>query len=232
VSSNISGAGKELVKSGPGELVLYGSQANTYTGTTYLHEGTLVLNKTPNATAVRNIVVGDGGGTDTLRLDQSHQIDDLAIVRLKGASRAKNMTAQGVLQFNGANGIGLTEKIHTLEIEGQGVINFAGGTFARPNILETSQVLMPTGDDTLFIRNWIEYADYFLVSRALAPDASALARIWFEGWAEGAKLRDYNNSHWEIVPYGSPEPATYGAILGAVGIGLVLWRRKRRKPSD
>jgi len=233
VSSNISGAGKELVKSGPGELVLYGSQGNTYTGTTYVHEGTLVLNKSPNARVVGNIIVGDGGGTDSLRLDQSHQIDDLAIVRLKGASRAKNMTAQGVLQFNGAGGVGLTEKIHTLEIEGQGVINFAGGSLARPNVLETMRVLMPTADDTLFIRNWIEYADYFLVSRAFAPDAAVLSRIWFEGWAPGAKLINYNPSHWEIVPYSSPEPATYGAILGAVGVGLWGWKRrscKRAKP--
>jgi len=232
VSSNISGGGKELVKSGPGELVFYGNQSNAYTGTTYIHEGTLVLSKSPNAKAVGNIIVGDGGGTDTLRLDQSHQIDDLATVRLKGASRAKNMTAQGVLQFNGAGGIGLTEKIHTLEVEGQGVINFAGGTLARPNVLETTRVLLPTADDTLFIRNWIEYEDYFLVTRAFAPNAVELARIWFEGWQPGAKLRDYNASHWEIVPYGSPEPATYGAILGAVGLGLWSWRRKRRKPSD
>jgi len=228
VSSTISGVGKALVKSGPGELVLYGNQANTYTGTTYVHEGTLVLDKSPNAKAVGNIIVGDGGGVDTLRLDQSHQIDDLATVRLKGASRAKNMTAQGVLQFNGSGGLGLTEKIHTLQIEGQGVINFAGGTLLRPNVLETMRVLLPTADDTLFIRNWIEYADYFLVSRALAPDASELARIWFEGWAPGAKLINYNASHWEIVPYGSPEPATYGAIIGAVGIGLVVWRKRKR----
>jgi len=226
VSSNISGANKELVKSGPGELVLYGSQANTYTGTTYIHEGTLVLNKSPNAKAVGNIIVGDGGGVDTLRLDQSHQIDDLATVRLTGASRVKNMTAQGVLQFNGAGGLGLTEKIHTLEIEGQGVINFAGGTTVRPNVLETARVLLPTGDDTIFIKNWIEYEDYFLVSRALAPNAAALSRIWFEGWDPGAKLRNYNTSHWEIVPFAAPEPAIYSAILSVVGIGLVVWRRR------
>jgi len=229
VSSNISGANKELVKSGPGELVLYGAQANTYTGTTYIHEGTLVLNKSPGATAVRNIVVGDGGGVDTLRLGQSHQIDDLATVRLKGASRAKNMTAQGVLHFNGASGVGLTEKIHTLEVEGQGVINFAGGTRSLANVLETTRVLLPTADDTLFIRNWIEYEDYFLVSRALAPDAAALARIWFEGWAEGAKLRDYTTSHWEIVPLGAPEPAIYGAVLGAAGLSLFIWRKRKRE---
>jgi len=229
VSSTISGAGKELVKSGPGELVLYGSQANTYTGTTYINEGTLALNKSPGATAVRNVVVGDGGGVDTLRLDQSHQIDDLATVRLKGASRAKNMTAQGVLLFNGASGVGLTEKIHTLEVEGQGVINFAGGTKVRPNVLEATRVLLPTADDTLFIRNWIEYEDYFLVSRALAPNAAALARIWFEGWAPGAKLRDYNTSHWEIVPFGAPEPTTYGALLATAGLGLTVWRKRQSR---
>jgi len=227
VSSNISGANKELVKSGPGELVFYGNQANSYTGTTYVHEGTLVLNKSPGAKAVGNIVVGDGGGTDILRLEMSHQIDDSATVTLKGGSRAKNMTGQGVLQFNRPGGVGLTEKIHTLQVDGQGVIDFAGGTLARPNVLETTQVLLPTADDTLFIRNWIEFSDYFLVSRAFAPNAAALARIWFEGWDPGAKLRDYNTSHWEIVPFAAPEPATYGALLGTLGIGAYLIRRRR-----
>ncbi|KXU34379.1 hypothetical protein AXK11_08480 [Cephaloticoccus primus] len=234
MSSNISGANKELVKSGPGELVFYGSQANGYSGRTYVHEGTLVLNKSPGAKAVGNIVVGDGGGTDILRLDMSHQIDDSATVTLKGGSRAKNMTGQGVLQFNGAGGTGLTEKIHTLQADGQGVINFAGGTRARANVLETTRVLLPTADDTLFIRNWIEFSDYFLVSRAFAPNSEALSRIWFEGWSPGAKLRDYNSSHWEIVPLAAPEPSTYGALLGALGVAVIVWRKRKagRRTSE
>jgi len=33
----------------------------------------------------------------------------------------------------------------------------------------------------------------------------------------------------EIVPF--PEPSTYSAILGAVGIGLVVWQKRRRRAA-
>jgi len=36
---------------------------------------------------------------------------------------------------------------------------------------------------------------------------------------------------YEFATCGMPEPSTYGAIFGAVGIGLVVWRRKRRSKS-
>ncbi|KXU37170.1 hypothetical protein AXK11_02770 [Cephaloticoccus primus] len=156
---------------------------------------------------------------------QSHQIADSATVTLdRGA----------VFAFAGEGGVGLTEKIHTLQVERRAVINFAGGTLARANVLETTQVLLPTADDTLFIRNWIEFSDYFLVSRAFAPNSAALSRIWFEGWDPGAKLRDYNTSHWEIVPFAAPEPATYGALLGTLGIAVIVWgkRQNGRRTSE
>ncbi|KXU38197.1 hypothetical protein AXK11_00955 [Cephaloticoccus primus] len=192
-----------------------GSQPNTYTGNTYVQSGTLELMKQPKATAVRNVIVEQAN----LQISGSHQIEDTAKVTL---------IRKATFTFNGAGGVGLTEKIHTLQADGQGVINFAGGTLAVPNVLETTQVLLPTADDTLFIRNWIEFSDYFLVSRAFAPNSAALSRIWFEGWDPGAKLRDYNTSHWEIVPFAAPEPATYGALLGALGMGAYLVRRGRR----
>jgi len=234
VSSVISGSGKELIKSGFGALRFNGAQPNSYTGDTYVHSGVLELNKSPKANSVRNVIVRgnfaeSSGGVNLknaeLRIMQSHQIADSATVTLdRGA----------VFAFAGEGGVGLTEKIHTLQVERRAVINFAGGTLARANVLETTQVLLPTADDTLFIRNWIEFSDYFLVSRAFAPNSAALSRIWFEGWDPGAKLRDYNTSHWEIVPFAAPEPATYGALLGTLGIAVIVWgkRQNGRRTSE
>jgi len=221
VSSVISGSGKEFIKSGPGILRFQGAEPNTYTGDTYVHSGVLELNKSPRANSVRNVTLTKGVEHETeLKIMQSHQIDDSATVTLNRGA---------IFSFAGAGGVGLTEKIHTLQADGQGVIDFAGGTFARANVLETTRVLLPTADDTLFIRNWIEFSDYFLVSRAFAPNSAALSRIWFEGWSPGSKLRDYNSSYWEIVPLAAPEPATYGALLGTLGIGAYLIRRNRQK---
>jgi len=59
-----------------------------------------------------------------------------------------------------------------------------------------------------------------------------LNRIRFQGWAPGAKLINYDANNWEIVPMGSPEPATYGAILGALGLGLVVWRKRRQRRAS
>jgi len=81
-----------------------------------------------------------------------------------------------------------------------------------------------------------------------------LSQIWFEGYGDAVKIdwhEDYR--YWEIVPgwrgWGNynpggssggvppppgeidcpecPEPSTYGAILGAVGLGLAVWRKRK-----
>src|SRR5207245_7888803 len=64
--------------SGSGILVLGGVSANSYTGTTTINDGTLVLNKPADVIAVAgNVTVGDGSGiplSDVLRLAASGQI--------------------------------------------------------------------------------------------------------------------------------------------------------------
>jgi len=66
-----------------------------------------------------------------------------------------------------------------------------------------------------------------------------LNQIVFEGYQDYfTTLKDYDADYWQITPWGAkpaPEPSTYGAILGAVGLALVAWRRKRRRkptPQD
>jgi len=55
--------------------------------------------------------------------------------------------------------------------------------------------------------------------------ADALQKITIDGWGENqAYLKDYDKDYWSIEA--APEPSTYGAILAAVGLGLVVWRRR------
>jgi len=63
--------------------------------------------------------------------------------------------------------------------------------------------------------------DYLLVRKDSRHLYDALSPIRLEGRAEHrAWVADY----WQVIPAFS-EPATYGAILGAVGFGLFVWRK-------
>jgi len=74
-----NGNGINLIAGAAGSLTLSGTAANTYTGTTAINGGTLLLNKTPGVNAIPgNLAVGDvaGGGVDQLRLLAPNQIAD------------------------------------------------------------------------------------------------------------------------------------------------------------
>ncbi len=75
-----------VTKSGTGTWTLNGSGSNTYTGATTVNDGTLALGKTGGATAVSgSLLIGDGAGTDTVRLDAANQIADTSAVTLGAA---------------------------------------------------------------------------------------------------------------------------------------------------
>jgi len=224
-----------FVKTGEGTLLLSGTKSNSITGTTYVSQGTLALGKTGGATALGGrIIVGDYAGRDTLRLDRNEQIDNKATVRLRGGhpDPAQHLMAEGILQFNGKDGLGLRETFAKLEIEGRGVIDFAGGSVGHANylILNDLWIDLDVGyytASTLFIRNWFEGEDFLLVSKRSGNlTKETLGRIEFEGYGP-AMLRDWNTNFYQITPM--PEPATYGAILGAVGLGLFAWRKHRNR---
>ncbi len=111
-SSIVDGEGlgsNSITKVGGGSLEFSGNVGNTYTGTTTITEGTLLLNKLPGVNAfsgplvigsnivVPNAVTQINGGVDSqvVRLIQSEQIPDAAI------SVAINST--GLLDLNGNN---------------------------------------------------------------------------------------------------------------------------------
>lgn len=108
-SLNVSGqffqqvASINLVKSGVGTLEMSGSNLNVYGGSTFVSEGTLLLNKGGVARAIRGTLhIGDnrgGAGADVVRYAPTagtDQISDVAIV----------IHSTGLLDLNGVSGNG------------------------------------------------------------------------------------------------------------------------------
>jgi autotransporter-associated beta strand protein len=214
-----------LTKTGDGVLSLTGTTANSFTGTTYVNDGTLALGKSDNTTAIAgNIIVGDGRGTDILRLDADEQIANTSNLTLRGSEYG---TGETILRFNGAGGAGVTESFGTLTIDGHAVIDFAGGNVCDANFLFLDDLVMATADSMLYIRNWVDFTDFLLV-RNTANIAAVLDQIKFEGYEDMSYWQDYDANYSRITPV--PEPATYGAILmgtALAGLGYRRWKTKR-----
>jgi autotransporter-associated beta strand protein len=104
----ISGPGG-LIKTGNDRLVLGGSSANTYAGSTRVNEGILELNKSvANGAISVDLTIGDGvggAGADRVHLWNDDQITDTARVTLAGS---------GLWELNGEN-----EQIASLSGSGQ-----------------------------------------------------------------------------------------------------------------
>jgi len=233
--SNAVAAIAGLVKSGQGTLRLSGTTSNAITGRSAVNEGVLALGKTGGAIAIGGrVYVGDRSGRDILRVERSEQIANDAQVTLRGGSPnpAHGLMGEGILQLrhvdvNGvADGLGLRETFAKLNVEGRGVIDFVGGTVAEANFLILDDLNIAPNNARLFIRNWYEGEDYLLVRRTSAHLLASLPRVEFEGYGP-AVLRDWNAEFYQVT--GAPEPASTGAILGAITSGLILWLRKRQQ---
>jgi autotransporter-associated beta strand protein len=99
VFSNIVSNGG-ITKTGTGQLTLTGGSANTYSGTTTVNDGTLVLAKTAGVNAIAGgLTIGDGTNSDTVNLGASEQIADTAVVNMIGTASGQ----RGNLQLLGFN---------------------------------------------------------------------------------------------------------------------------------
>ena len=99
VFSNIVSNGG-ITKTGTGQLTLTGGSANTYSGTTTVNDGTLVLAKTAGVNAIAGgLTIGDGTNSDTVNLGASEQIADTAVVNMIGTASGQRGNFQ-LLGFN------------------------------------------------------------------------------------------------------------------------------------
>ena len=84
-SNTVSNGG--ITKAGTGQLTLTGGSANTYSGTTTVNDGTLVLAKTAGVNAIAGgLTIGDGTNSDKVSLGASDQIADTAVVNMIGTT--------------------------------------------------------------------------------------------------------------------------------------------------
>jgi len=230
------GAGS-LVKTGQGTLRLASEPTVPHfvDGIT-INEGRIWLEK-GTLDDPEFIVIGDGTGTDILELpanrvnpiDFSDPEGD-SFIRLRGSPYGDPDSGElnaAILRFGGST----VQNAPTLEVEGRGTLDFVGGTIAAPNMLILEELLIDDSDTTtLFIRNWEDQHDLLLVRYSQENidriDADFLAHINFEGYDAPATWVYWSNDYWEIRP--APEPTTYGAILGAIGLGLFFWQKRKR----
>jgi autotransporter-associated beta strand protein len=137
--TNVVSGNNDLRKIGTGTLRLTGTLANTYTGTTFIDEGTLALTKTAGINALSGpVIVGDGVGgnnADLLILESGSQIPDVQPVRVN---------ASGLFNLNNQN-----EAINTLTLQAGEVSTGAGTLFLGGNV--TTLVSTTAGDTTSVI---------------------------------------------------------------------------------
>jgi len=84
------------------------------------------------------------------------------------------------------------------------------------------------GKGNLTIKNWEEGKDRLLVKKDSKHLADSLKKIYFQGYDPNKiHLTNFNDEYWEVS--GAPEPATYGAALGSLGLGIFIYRRSNRR---
>jgi len=203
-----------------GQVDLYGNQANTFTGDVTVDglRNTLHLNKSSGVTAIRgNVYVRNQAAMNIVGSDQ---ITDSSTITLSNRS---------TLSFSSAEK-DIRERVHKLIVE-RGTSRLA---FYHSDDIEDNYRKMLILDDLIIndgallrISGWQAGRDHLLVRRDSKRLADALKKITIDGWAKNqVYLKGYNDEYYSIEA--APESASYGAILGAAGIGAWHWRRRRR----
>jgi len=236
--------GMDLVK-GLSGVFRYNSTGTSQIGSLYIHQGTVELNKGAFHTGANGqVYIGDGAGHAKLvinggtnRLASKPKLTLRGTPYGRGAEFGENEAQATLAITNGAQ-----QTLSELIIIDRGTIDFSGGSLATPNRLFLDELTFANDSTQLFVRGWHEFEDYLLLKKTAtyAQDmykwASELQKqIFFDGYSRDYSLLlvDYNADYYQITPWNnSPEPGTYGAILGAVGLGVVAWRRKCKRRAN
>jgi fibronectin-binding autotransporter adhesin len=126
-------SGTGIIKTGTGTLTFGNgteSNANTYTGTTTVNAGELDLNKAANTNAIAgDLVIGDGTGTDTVKLLLANQIADTSDVTINSSGVFNlNSNNETIDALNGVTGSSVTLGSGTVTVgaNNEAAANFSG----------------------------------------------------------------------------------------------------------
>jgi len=223
VIANSSHAVGVRFSGGYGILVFEGNQSNTFTGNIEVwgSNNRLYLNKWDGAVAVRSDILIEKGG---LVFHRSDQLLTTSSVTLKD---------NATLRYQSLSNYPITNTFKNLAIEDGGIIHFQHSdlddNFNSSYYLYLDDLII-NGSGRLKVQNWQDERDFILVRKNSQNLADALTKMEFTGYnPANIHLRDFNSDYWQISAL--PEPATYGAILGTIGLGLVVWRRHRQSTN-
>ena len=139
-SGVISGAGDVHFRMAPywsglanNPLILSGTQANTYTGTSYVQYGRVQMQRSDGVLSLPgNVVVGGQGDNDRLRWGAGNQVGDASVVTLLGGHVA-------TLDLNG-----YSDQIGSLSLPSTGVIDTgSGGLLTTGTLIYSGTPLAP-----------------------------------------------------------------------------------------
>jgi len=218
--------GVDLVRSDQGSggrgIWLAGDQSNTFTGDFNL-KGIVRVNLAKKGGAIAisgNLNITNGAA---IRILRNEQINDKSRVLLKSGSAGASH-----IQFHGHEQADITETFHQLVVDGTNVLDFGGGDKEgyrhgiRKLILDDLEIL---DGGHLVIAGWANQRDFLLVRKDSEHLQDALKKLSFSGQPNRIHFVDYNKDYWEIS--NAPEPAVYGAVIGALGACLATRKRKR-----
>jgi len=201
-------------------ISIEGDMANSFTGKLEV-EGVntiLDLRKKAGVISVRGNAFVRGGAT--VNIWSNGQMSDRSSVTLMGSSR---------LALSSDTGESVSQRLKGLCVtNGGGIVQFTKITFpAAKRYLYLDDLIVSEGE-FLTIQDWQLGVDFLLVRKDGVHLADSLRRVRFAGYDPNAvHLEDFNAEYWQIL--GTPEPATYGVIFGALGLGVVAFRRYRAR---
>jgi len=166
-----------------------------------------------------DVTVKNGGG---IKIYKNNQINDRSSITLKSIDLNKSSH----IDIGGTDSSGVSERIGRLVIDYSGIIDFDAGNndyHLQRSFYINDLIINPHSSLTIF--GWQEGRDHLLVKRDSAHLEDALTKMIFKGYDQSnIHLESFDKDYWEISA--TPEPSTYGAILGAAGLILWAWRRK------
>ena len=211
ISGRIEGFGT-LVKFGPSFLTLSGATSNTYIGATIVNSGTLILGKSPSVTAIpTNLTIGDGVGTDVVRLTLNHQIADTANVTINSS---------GLLDLNVR-----TETIANLAING-GSVATSGEVFTVTDALALNSGTYTARGQTLSVGSMqvgVNGSGRFIQSAGFFSSVSCFGDLRVGNGASGSGHYDLHSGELAVVGTTSIGGAGTGRYVQTAGLAFLQY---------